>query len=306
VLTYAVRRLLAAIPTLFGVTVAVFMFVHLLPGDPARLMAGQDATPEAVALVRHALGLDKPLLVQYAIYLGGLVRGNLGVSNRDSVPVAVHVAQALGPTMRLTLAAMALAIALGLVAGILAAVRHNRPLDFITTSASMLGISLPSFVLGLALIWIFAVDLRWFPTGGDRGAASLVLPAVTLGLGAAALIARLTRSEMLEVLGQDYIRTARAKGQVPAVVVYRHALRNALIPVVTVIGLQFGFLLSGAVIVETVFAWPGIGRLLIDAIAFRDYPVIQGVVLVFSLEFVAVNLLTDLLYAGIDPRISYR
>jgi glutathione transport system permease protein len=303
--SYIFRRVLSATPTLFGVTVAVFMFVHVLPGDPARLMAGIQATEDSVQLVRQSLGLDKPLWFQYGIYFNDLIHANLGVSNRDAVSVSKHVAQAFGPTLFLTLAAMVVAVVMGLVAGIVAAVSRGRFLDFSTTSLAMFGISLPSFVLALALIWIFGVDLRWFPTGGDEGAASLVLPAVTLGAGAAATIARISRSEMLEVLAQDYIRLAQAKGHRLQAVVLRHAFPNTLIPVVTVIGLHFGFLISGAIIVETVFAWPGLGRLLIDSIAFRDYPVIQGVVLVFALEFVSVNLLVDVLYARIDPRIRY-
>jgi len=303
--SYIFRRLLSATPTLLGVTLAVFMFVHVLPGDPARLMAGIQATEESVQMVRQSLGLDKPLWVQYGIYFNDLIHGSLGISNRDAAAVSTHLAQAFGPTLFLTLAAMVVAIAIGLAAGIIAAVSHGRFLDLWTTSLAMFGISLPSFVLALALIWIFGVDLRWFPTGGDQGVASLVLPALTLGAGAAATIARISRSEMLEVLAQDYIRMAQAKGHRLRAIVLRHALPNTLISVVTVIGLHFGFLISGAIIVETVFAWPGLGRLLIDSIAFRDYPMIQGVVLVFALEFVAVNLLVDVLYARIDPRIRY-
>ena len=303
--SYIFRRLLSATPTLLGVTLAVFMFVHVLPGDPARLMAGIQATEESVQMVRQSLGLDKPLWVQYGIYFNDLIHGSLGISNRDAAAVSTHLAQAFGPTLFLTLAAMVVAIAIGLAAGIIAAVSHGRFLDLWTTSLAMFGISLPSFVLALALIWIFGVDLRWFPTGGDQGVASLVLPALTLGAGAAATIARISRSEMLEVLAQDYIRMAQAKGHKLRAIVLRHALPNTLISVVTVIGLHFGFLISGAIIVETVFAWPGLGRLLIDSIAFRDYPMIQGVVLVFALEFVAVNLLVDVLYARIDPRIRY-
>jgi glutathione transport system permease protein len=304
-INYVFRRLLSATPTLLGVTLAVFMFVHVLPGDPARLMAGIQATEDSVQLIRRSLGLDKPLWVQYGIYLNDLIHGSLGISNRDAAAVSTHLAQAFGPTLFLTLAAMVVAIAIGLAAGIIAAVSHGRFLDLWTTSLAMFGISLPSFVLALALIWIFGVDLRWFPTGGDQGVASLVLPALTLGAGAAATIARISRSEMLEVLAQDYIRMAQAKGHRLRAIVLRHALPNTLISVVTVIGLHFGFLISGAIIVETVFAWPGLGRLLIDSIAFRDYPMIQGVVLVFALEFVAVNLLVDVLYARIDPRIRY-
>jgi len=268
-------------------------------------MAGSQANGATIAAIDRALGLDKPLPVQYGIYIVHLLHGNMGVSNRDQAPVALHIAAAFGPTLWLTLASMIVAILVGLVAGVVASVHHNRFLDYTTTSAAMFGISLPSFVLGLALIWIFAVDLRWFPTGGNGSPSALVLPAITLGAGAAATIARITRSEMLDVLGQDYVRTARAKGQRESIIVNRHALRNALIPIVTVIGLQFGFLISGAIIVETVFTWPGIGRLLIDSITLRDYPVIQGVILVFALEFIVVNLLTDVLYTRVDPRIRY-
>lgn len=304
-LLFILRRVSSATPTILGVTIAAFMFVHVLPGDPARLMAGFDATPDSLQLVRQSLGLDKPLWVQYGMYLQGLVHGRLGASNRDSVAVSTHIAEAFGPTFLLTCGAMVVAIAIGLAAGIIAALTRGGTVDFATTSLAMLGISLPSFVLALALIWIFGVDLRWFPTGGEQGAASLVLPAVTLGAGAAATIARISRSEMLEVLTQDYIRVAKAKGHRVRTIVFQHALPNTLIPVVTVMGLHFGSLLSGAIIVETVFAWPGLGRLLIDSIALRDYPVIQGVMLVFALQFVAVNLLVDVLYARIDPRIRY-
>jgi glutathione transport system permease protein len=303
---YVVRRLLLMVPTLFGVTVVIFTFIHLLPGDPAALMAGNDATGEAIGIMRHQLGLDQPLWVQYGMYLSTLLRGDLGRSLRDHAPVSAHVRQAFGPTFVLTVSAMVVAVAVGLVIGVLAAVNRNRFPDYAGTSLAMLGISLPSFVLGLALIWIFAVELRWFPTGGFRGPATLVLPAVTLGMGAGATIERIARSQMLEELGQDYVRTARAKGQRSPVVVTRHVLRNALIPVVTVVGLDFGNLISGAIIVESIFAYPGLGRLLFDSIAFRDYPQIQGIVFVFAVEFLVVNLLTDLLYARIDPRIRYR
>jgi glutathione transport system permease protein len=303
---YVVRRSLLATLTLLGVSVAVFMFVRVLPGDPARLMAGMEATEESVKLVRHFLGLDKPLWIQYGIYLAHLVQGDLGVSNRDAAPVGVHLMQAFIPTLLLTLAAMLVAVSMGLAAGIMASVNRGRVSDFATTSLAMVGISLPSFVLALALIWIFGVDLRWLPTGGDQTAASIVLPALTLGAGAAATIARITRSEMLEVLTQDYVRVAHAKGHRQRTVILRHALPNALISVVTVVGLQFGFLVSGTIIVETVFSWPGLGHLLIDSISFRDYPIIQGVVLLFAVEFVVVNLLVDILYARLDPRIRYR
>jgi glutathione transport system permease protein len=305
-LPYVIRRSFFATLTLLGVSVAVFMFVRVLPGDPARLMAGMEATEDSVKLIRHSLGLDKSLWVQYEIYFTDLMRGNLGVSNRDVAPVRIHLVQAFVPTLLLTLAAMAVAITIGLAAGITAAVNRGKVTDIATTSLAMFGISLPSFVLALVFIWIFSVDLRWLPTGGDQGAASVVLPALTLGAGAAATIARITRSEMLEVLTQDYVRVAQAKGHRQRTVILCHALPNALISVITVVGLQFGFLVSGTIVVETVFSWPGLGRLLIDSISFRDYPVIQGVVLLFAIEFVIVNLLVDVLYARVDPRIRYR
>ncbi|HLW49105.1 MAG TPA: ABC transporter permease [bacterium] len=303
---YLAYRVMSAIPTVLGVTIFVFMFVHLLPGDPARLMAGLGATDDSVQLVRHSLGLDKPLWTQYSIYIRGVLQGDLGISNRDATAVSVHLAQAFIPTAELTVAGIAVAMLVGLTAGIVAANAHNTPWDVALTSGAMLGISLPSFVLAFILIWVFAVTLRMFPTGGDEGAFAIVLPAVTLGVGAAATIARITRSEMLGVTSQDYIRAAHAKGHAPLAVILRHALPNTLIPVLTVIGLQFGFLISGAIIVETVFSWHGLGRLLVDAIGFRDYPVIQGVVLLFALEFIAVNILTDVLYAWVDPRIRYQ
>ncbi|HLW59560.1 MAG TPA: ABC transporter permease [bacterium] len=303
---YIVRRLLLMVPTLFGVTVVVFTFIHLLPGDPAALMAGNDATGEAIAIMQHELGLDRPLWTQYGIYVSELLRGNLGVSLRDHDPVSAHVGQAFGPTLVLTVCAMVVAITVGLTIGVMAAVNHNRFPDYAGTSLAMFGISLPSFVLGLALIWVFAVELRWFPTGGYHGPSTLVLPAITLGMGAGATIERIARSQMLEALGQDYVRTAKAKGQRTSVIVVRHVLRNALIPVVTVAGLDFGNLISGAIIVESIFAYPGLGRLLFDSINFRDYPQIQGIVFTFAAEFLMVNLLTDLLYARVDPRIRYR
>ena len=303
---YLVYRIISAIPTILGVTIVVFMFVRLIPGDPARLMAGLGATEDSVQLVRHALGLDKPLWTQYVIYMKGVLRGDLGTSNRDATPVSEHLIQAFTPTVELTVAAIAVAMLVGLTLGIVAAGAHNTLWDVALTSGAILGISLPSFVLAFILIWAFAVTLRMFPTGGEQGTFAIVLPAVTLGVGAAATIARITRSEMLEVMSQEYIRAAHAKGHTPLAVVLRHGLPNTLIPVLTVIGLQFGFLISGAIIVETVFSWHGLGRLLVDAIGFRDYPVIQGVVLLFALEFIVVNILTDVIYALVDPRIRYQ
>ena len=303
---YAARRVLLILPTVFGVSVIVFMFIHLLPGDPAQLMAGADANGEAVRAMRHALGLDQPLWIQYGLYVKGLVRGELGTSIRDHAPVSLYLGQAFVPTLLLTVSAITVSVVAGIVLGVTAATHQHRFPDYAGTSLAMLGISLPSFVLGLGLIWFFAVDLRWLPTGGYHGLPTLILPAVTLGMGTGAAIERMTRSQMLEAMGQDYVRTAQAKGQLRRTIVTRHVLRNALIPLVTVVGLDFGYLISGAIIVETIFAYPGLGRLLIDSISFRDYPAIQGIVLVFALEFIAVNLLTDLLYARIDPRIQYR
>lgn len=305
VFSYFLRRLVALIPTLFGVSVAVFLLLHLVPGDPARMVAGLDATEADIALIRQDLGLDKSLPEQYITWLGNLLQGNMGKSTRTRNPVTYEIGLRLPATWQLTAVSITIAVFLGLVTGITAATRRNSALDYGSMVAALLGICTPSFWLGLMLMLIFAVQLHWFPTSGRGDWRHLVLPGVTLGAGAAAIIARVTRSSMLEVLNQDYIRTATAKGLRQQTVVYRHALKNALIPVVTVVGLEFGYLLAGAVITETVFAYPGIGRLLVDSIGFRDFPVVQGILLILAFQFVIVNLIVDLLYAWLDPRIHY-
>lgn len=303
--SYFLRRLVALIPTLFGVSVAVFLLLHLVPGDPARMVAGLDATEADLVLIRQDLGLDKSLPVQYLTWITNLFHGDMGKSTRSRNPVTYEIGLRMPATWQLTSVSIVLAVIIGLAAGITAATQRNSILDYASTVAALLGICTPSFWLGLMLMLVFAVQLHWLPTSGRGDWRHLVLPGITLGAGAAAIIARVTRSSLLEVLNQDYIRTATAKGLRARTVIYRHALKNGLIPVVTVIGLEFGYLLAGAVITETVFAYPGIGRLLVDSIGFRDFPVVQGILLVLSVQFVLVNLAVDLLYAWLDPRIHY-
>lgn len=302
---FILRRLLYMTPILFGVSVVIFCILHLVPGDPARLVAGLDATQEDVRIIRASLGLDRPLPVQYLSWLGNLFRGDLGRSTRTHRPVTQELRLTIPATVELTLCATAIAILIGVMAGTIAAVRRNSVFDYASMVVALLGVCTPSFWLGLMLMLVFAVKLDLLPTTGRGGLENLVLPAVTLGVGAAAIIARVTRSSMLEVLGMEYIRTAHAKGLSERAVVLRHAVKNAFIPVVTVIGLEFGSLLAGAVVTETVFAYPGVGWQLVEAIGFRDYPVIQGTLLVLALQFALVNLVVDVLYAVLDPRISY-
>jgi len=304
-LRYILRRLFYMIPILFGVSIVIFLILHLVPGDPARLVAGPDATLEDVEIIRSSLGLDRPLPVQYVSWLGNLFHGDLGRSARTHRPVMHELKLTVPATVELTLAAITIAILLGVGAGTIAAVRRNSIFDYSSMVVALLGVCTPSFWLGLMLMLIFAVKLDLFPTTGRGSLAHLVLPAVTLGAGAAAIIARVARSSMLEVLNMDYIRTAHAKGLSAQAVVLRHAVKNAFIPVITVIGLEFGYLLAGAVVTETVFAYPGVGRLLVDAIGYRDYPVIQGALLLLALQFALVNLVVDVLYVFFDPRISY-
>ena len=303
--SYFLRRLVALIPTLFGVSVAVFLLLHLVPGDPARMIAGLDATEADLVLIRQDLGLDKSLPEQYFTWITNLLQGDMGKSTRTRNPVTYEIGLRLPATWQLTSISIVIAVILGLLTGIISATRRNSFIDYASTVAALLGICTPSFWLGLMLMLVFAVHLHWFPTSGRGDWRHLVLPGVTLGAGAAAIIARVTRSSLLEVLNQDYIRTATAKGLRSATVIYRHALKNGLIPVVTVVGLEFGYLLAGAVITETVFAYPGIGRLLVDSIGFRDFPMVQGILLILSIQFVLVNLAVDLLYAWLDPRIHY-
>lgn len=302
---YILRRLIYMFPILLGVSMVVFMILHLVPGDPARLVAGPDATLEDVQIIRSTLGLDRPLPVQYVSWLGNLLRGDLGRSARTHRAVTYELGLTVPATVELTLVAIVVAVFIGVTAGIIAAVRRNSIFDYSSMVVALLGVCTPSFWLGLMLMLIFAVKLDLFPTTGRGGLDHLVLPAVTLGAGAAAIIARVTRSSMLEVLNMDYIRTAHSKGLSSQAVILRHALKNAFIPVITVIGLEFGYLLAGAVITETVFAYPGVGRLLIDAIGYRDYPVIQGTLLLLAMQFALVNLVVDVIYVFLDPRISY-
>jgi peptide/nickel transport system permease protein len=303
-LKYIARRLIVSIPMLLGLTVIVFSMMHLLPGDPAEVILAQSgARPEAVARLRLQLGLDQPLPVQYGRFLGGLLRGDLGSSLFTNRPVSEIVAQNLPSTMELAGAAMLLAVLLGTTLGILAAVHQGSWVDHLTMTLAVLSLAMPGFWLALLLIYLFSLYLGWLPSGGQGTWQQLVLPASVLGANSAATIARLVRSSLLEVLQQEYIVTARAKGLRERMVLLRHALKNALVPVITVIGLQFGFLLGGTVVMETVFARQGLGRVAVDAILYKDLPVVQGVVLLVAAIYLVVNLLVDISYAFIDPRI---
>ncbi|MHB8494162.1 MAG: glutathione ABC transporter permease GsiC [Casimicrobiaceae bacterium] len=303
---YIVKRLLGLLPTLLLVALLVFLFVHLLPGDPARLAAGPDATPETVALVRQDLGLDKPLPEQFVRFIGGALRWDFGTSLRTKRPVATEIAERFMPTFWLTLWSMLWSVTVGMAIGVVSAVWRNRWPDRVGMTLAVSGISFPAFALGMVLMQVFAVQLDWLPAIGNDTWRSYILPSLTLGSAVAAIMARFTRSSFVDILGEDFIRTARAKGLRESSVVARHALRNALIPVVTMMGLQFGFLLGGSIVVEKVFNWPGLGRLLVDAVDMRDYPVIQALVLLFSLEFILINLVVDVLYGLINPTIRYR
>ncbi len=298
------RRLAVLIPTVLGVVTLVFFLVHLIPGDPVELMLGETASRADQERLRSDLGLDRPVAEQYGRFLLGLVGGDLGNSFFYRRPVRQVILEKLPATLELALASMALALVIALPLGIIAAVWKDSLVDRSAMLASLAGISMPNFWLGPLLIILFSLRLGWFPVSGREGPESLVLPALTLGTALAALLSRMTRSAMLDVLGEEYLRTARAKGLSEWTVISRHALRNALLPVLTIVGLQFGALLSGAVITENVFAWPGIGTLLIQAIQARDYPLVQGCVLVVALGYVAANFLTDLLYALSDPRVK--
>lgn len=305
-LAYVRGRLIAAVPVVLGVSVAVFLMLHLVPGDPISVMfADSSLPPDQVAMLRKQLGLDDPLPVQYARFIGKAVQGDLGRSIRTNRPVLQEILNQLPSTIQLTVAAMGVAVLVGMTLGCLAALGRNTWLDGVSMAVALVGVSMPSFWLGLMLIFLFTVALGWLPATGEGGLERLIMPALALGLFAAAVIARLTRSSMLEVLGQEYVRTARAKGLREWVVVVRHALRNALIPVVTMVGLQAGILLSGAVVIETVFSRQGLGRLIVTGILTKDFPVVQGAVLFTALMYVLVNLVVDLAYAWVDPRIHY-
>jgi peptide/nickel transport system permease protein len=302
---YVIKRLISTIPVLLGISLLLFFMLRALPGDPAQVLAGQMATQEDIEIMRHQLGLDRPIFVQYAAFLGRLARFDLGRSARTQNPVFHEVWARLPNTLLLAAVAITLACFLGIPAGIISAVRPYTLLDYLVTSTALFGMSMPVFWLGLMLVVIFSVMLHWLPAGGTGSWEHVILPSITLAAFVVAFIARMTRSSMLEVLSQDYTTTARSKGLKEQVVVVKHALKNALIPIITVVGLQFGMLLGGAVLTETVFAWPGLGRLIVDSILARDYPVIQGAILIFALLYILVNLIVDLIYAFVDPRIRY-
>ncbi len=304
-LIYLIRRILGIVPVLFIVSILVFSFVHLLPGDPARLLAGADATAEDIALVRQDLGLDQPLWKQYVIFSTNAIQGDFGISLKTKRRVSEEIGERIMPTFWLTLVSMIWATAAGLLIGIISAVRRGRLPDYAGMAVAASGLAMPSFWLGLLLMDLLSIKLRWLPTGGYGTWQQFIMPSITLGVGVAAVMARFTRSAFIDVAREDYVRTARAKGVPAKLVVWKHTLRNALIPVITMIGLQFGFLLGGAVVVENVFAWPGLGRLLVNSIEIRDYAVIQVEILLFALEFILINLLVDVLYALVNPEVRY-
>ncbi|WP_427912265.1 glutathione ABC transporter permease GsiC [Ramlibacter sp. MMS24-I3-19] len=304
--SYLLKRLFGLLPTLLIVAVLVFLFVHMLPGDPARLAAGPDADPQTVALVRQDLGLDKPLPAQFADFFGRMLHGDFGTSLRSKRAVSTEIGDRFMPTLLLTLASMVWSVLIGMAIGITSAVYRNRWPDRLGMTLTVSGISFPAFALGMLLMEIFSVQLGWLPTVGADTWRHYILPSITLGAAVAAVMARFTRASFVEVIQEDFVRTARAKGLDERVVILKHCLRNALIPVVTMMGLQFGFLLGGSIVVEAVFNWPGLGRLLVDSVSMRDYPVIQALVLLFSLEFIVINLVVDLLYGLINPTIRYR
>jgi len=305
-LNYFLKRLLGLIPTLLIVAVLVFLFVHMLPGDPARLMAGQDADQATVEMVRKDLGLDKPLPQQFVHYFSNVLRGDFGTSMVSKRPVSSEISSRFMPTLLLTLTSMVWAVFFGMAIGIVSAVWRNRWPDRLGMTLAVSGISFPAFALGMLLMQVFSVELGWLPTVGADSWQHYILPSITLGAAVAAVMARFTRASFIDVIQEDYMRTARAKGVRESVVIVKHGLRNAMIPVITMMGLQFGFLLGGSIVVEKVFNWPGLGRLLVDSVEMRDYPVIQAEVLLFSLEFILINLVVDVLYAAVNPAIRYK
>lgn len=305
--THILRKLLYSVPVVWGVVTAVFILMAVVPGDPARLMLGQRGDPETLARIRQDLGLDLPLTQQYTKFIGELLRGDLGMSYRNNERVSSAIKTRFVATMRLTMWAMLLAVTIGLIAGIISAAKQHSFFDYTAMFIAVSGVSAPVFWVGLILLLVFAYGLGWVPGigEGDGSWRYLVLPAIALGIRPAALIARLTRSCMLEVLNQDYIRTARAKGVKESMVVMKHALKNAMIPVITVIGTQVSDLLSGAVLTESIFAWPGVGRLAVEALVNRDFPMIRGTVIVMALTFLVANLIVDISYGLFDPRVRY-
>lgn len=305
-LNYFLKRLIGLLPTLLIVAVLVFLFVHMLPGDPARLAAGQDADAATVAMIRAELGLDQPLPVQFMHFITNLLHGDLGTSIRTRRPVIDEIGERFMPTFMLTVTSMVWSVIFGMAIGIISAVYRNKWPDRLGMTLAVSGISFPAFALGMLLIQIFSVQLGWLPTVGANTWLHYILPSLTLGAAVAAVMARFTRASFVEVVQDDFVRTARAKGLNERSVIFKHCMRNALIPVVTMMGLQFGFLLGGSIVVEAVFNWPGLGRLLVDAVNQRDYPVIQALVLLFSLEFILINLVVDVLYGFINPTIRYK
>ena len=304
--TYIVRRVLQAVPVLFGISVFTFLMLHLTPGDPVQLFAGdKPLSAQQEEQIRHQYGLDRPLWVQYGDYMGGVFQGDFGSGLHSKRPVVDSLREAIGPTLQLALAGVLVAVVFGLLLGVLAALFHNTWLDTVAMVIALLGVSVPVFYLGLLLLFFLSFRIQLFPATGAEGLKNLILPGIVVGFSSAAYIARLVRSSMLETLRQDYVTTARAKGLSERLVIIRHALRNALIPTITFMGLQFAGLLGGAIVTEQVFSRPGLGRVAITAINNRDYPVIQGVVLVAAATYVLVNLLVDLSYALVDPRIRY-
>jgi peptide/nickel transport system permease protein len=308
---YLFRRLLLTIPVLFFVSLIVFALIALIPGDPARIMLGEEASRESLEVLRKQMGLDRPMLVRYLIWMGRVVQGDLGQSVRDGRSVALTLVQKIPVTAELAVTSLLIAWAIAVPAGALAAWRRRSMVDYAATTVALAGISIPNFWLGIMLIYLLAVNWRWLPPSGyvepwidlGRNLRLMIMPSIVLGTALAALVMRLLRSSMIEVLGSDYIRTARAKGLADTTLVVRHAMKNAMIPVATIMGLQLGGLLGGAVITETIFAVPGVGRLAVESILTRDYPMVQGVVLFAAVAVVAVNLLVDVAYALLDPRI---
>ena len=300
---YLGLRILFALPALWLIVTMVFLLAHLVPGDPVQQMLGEGARAEDLQQLRHTLGLDMPVLFQYRHYLSGVVRGDLGESFRFQQPVT-HVILAHYPaTLELAFFALLVSAAIGIPAGLLAAERPGTPADHAVGVFTLLGLSVPNFALGPILILVFSVFLGWLPVSGRGGVWHLILPAITLGAALAAILTRMVRISVMEELSSDYVRTARAKGLSPTAVLFRHAFRNALIPILTILGLQFGTLLAGAIVTETIFSWPGIGRLAVQAIGARDYPLLQGCILLIAVSYVLVNLLTDAVYALVDPRV---
>jgi peptide/nickel transport system permease protein len=302
---FLLRRLIFTLPVLFGVATLVFSLIHLVPGDPAQAILGESAAPEDVIELRHRLGLDRPLYVQYVEFLKGLVSGDLGTSLRTREPVVKAIVTRMPATFELAAAAMGVALLIAVPLGIIAAVRAGTAVDHAATTLALLGISIPNFWLGPLLAMVFSISLGWLPVSGRGTLAQLVLPAITLGAPLAAVLARITRASVIEELRELYVLAARARGVSYTRAVLKHAFRNSLIPIVTVLGLQVGSVLTGAVITETIFAWPGVGRLLIQSISFRDYPLVQGCILLIAVTYVSMNLLVDVVYGFLDPRIRY-